>query len=373
MSVPNPAHPREITTSWLGEQLGFPIRNVHTEVTSEDRGFTGVIAVVTYYPEEGPSSSLIAKFPMAARDTESLVRKQAAVDEAAIRHHFLRSRHEIWTYEVLLPGSGISRPDLLCGITSEVSRTVILLLEHIRESRGGDVLAGCGVDDASEIVRELAKLHRHWWNLAPPTPQGRHWYRLDIYLGIEDRYVEILEPFLAFYGSRLPEELVAWMRTLVSSLPGVVDGLRRAPHTVIHADLHLDNILFRTSDGTPVVLDWQSAAYGPAVLDLALFLSNALTPTAFTESIDEILAIWLELVDPDRTYGVERLQQDFAGALTLLWCGGLRWLVNAARENVQGRERAMVDELLDNGRFINALTNLAIPRIRQGTYPGGYM
>src|SRR5206468_1446096 len=49
------------------------------------------------------------------------------------------------------------------------------------------------------------------------------------------------------------------------------DALSRAPATFVHADLHLDNVLF-LDDGAPVILDWTDACRGPGAVDFARLL-----------------------------------------------------------------------------------------------------
>lgn len=53
----------------------------------------------------------------------------------------------------------------------------------------------------------------------------------------------------------------------------VFDLMRRSPQTVIHGELYPQNVIL-TETG-PVVLDWESAGWGPGVLDLAVLTQGS--------------------------------------------------------------------------------------------------
>ncbi len=61
---------------------------------------------------------------------------------------------------------------------------------------------------------------------------------------------------------------------LLADLPAVAalatERLGAMEHAVIHADLHVENVMF-TAEG-PVLLDWQTVSWGPPAVDVARFI-----------------------------------------------------------------------------------------------------
>jgi aminoglycoside phosphotransferase (APT) family kinase protein len=70
-------------------------------------------------------------------------------------------------------------------------------------------------------------------------------------------------------------QLLARMHALVHAVPADVAGLRRPfgtesaeSHVLLHGDLHPQNVIL-TGNG-PVIIDWEGAAAGPAIADVAM-------------------------------------------------------------------------------------------------------
>ena len=93
---------------------------------------------------------------------------------------------------------------------------------------------------------------------------------------------------------------------------------RRAPVTLLHCDLRLDNVAFRGD--TPVVFDWQLVRRGAAAYDVAYFLSGAspdLSPQDETDLLREYHTALGEL--GVRDYAFEAFERDYQlGLLTAM-------------------------------------------------------
>jgi hypothetical protein len=111
----------------------------------------------------------------------------------------------------------------------------------------------------------VAPLHTWGWERSdlpdwvPEPPAG--------YQDIQDRYAGYIEPFLARWGERLPGEVVDVVRRLADSLADVLAGLDAAPATLVHGDLHLDNVLF--PDRPDAAVDGTAGSREQALVDAA--------------------------------------------------------------------------------------------------------
>ena len=64
-------------------------------------------------------------------------------------------------------------------------------------------------------------------------------------------------------------------RLFVEHLPAYL-RLRGGPRTATHGDFRLDNLLFQPDSARPVVVDWQTAAWGGASVDAAYFIGGCM-------------------------------------------------------------------------------------------------
>jgi hypothetical protein len=83
-------------------------------------------------------------------------------------------------------------------------------------------------------------------------------YDEDYYLGWARRTARFAEPLSADFP---------WLADVCRGFREVVAVLLETPATVIHAEYHVTNVLFRR--GTVYPVDWESAAIGPGEVDLA--------------------------------------------------------------------------------------------------------
>lgn len=84
--------------------------------------------------------------------------------------------------------------------------------------------------------------------------------------------------FVERYGDQLDADVVDLGHRFIAALPAYY-AHRPEPHTVLHNDYRLDNLLFATPEGGPAVavVDWQTVGIGPAVLDVSYFVGAGLT------------------------------------------------------------------------------------------------
>jgi aminoglycoside phosphotransferase (APT) family kinase protein len=370
---PIPAAPHEITAQWLTAVLrearvlrrGIVI-DVRVEIIGADWGFTGMLARLRPCYEGADADtaappSLIAKLPMAPRDIPSTFSAQAESDPAVLRQRLARGAREVKFYRHIAPLGLVPVPTLYYAAADAATGRVMLLLEDVREARVGDVLRGCTPEEAGAVLRTVAPLHARWWERADEHrfPWAPAWAG-DIQAR-QDAYNGRLGPFLARYGALLPAPAHALLDRLRTRYGTVLAALAAAPATLIHADLHLDNILFRPPDGNPpvVVLDWQSISRGPAAVDVAAFVFGSLPPERRGSSVDELLCGYhARLAGPGVAgYTLAQLREHCRWALLWQLAGTVGWLGSVAStgDEPAGREGELVRASLADGRLISAL------------------
>lgn len=360
-----PDHPERITPPHLTDALraagaltGGTVESVRWRSYAEDRGLAGVISRGTIRYDGPPGSApttVIAKFPMADRDVESTysVRRR---NDTGRRDHFERSVRELRFYREVAPVAGVSVPELYAGEFDDRSETVAMLMADVRDAEERDLLLGCTPDEAAAVVASMAPLHAWGWDHDGPdwllrtTPVP-----LD---AIVERYGAYAEPFLAQWGPYLPRGVHDIVRRLATGLADVLVALDNAPATVIHGDLHLDNVLFRR-DGDPrvVILDWQGVRRGPVAEDVGGFVLAALTPGARRAHAEGIFTDYLDRL---AGYGVtgmslDQLHRDVRLVSLRRLAGVVNWAMRAESAAIGPRERALVEAQVADDRLASAL------------------
>ena len=264
----------------------------------DDRGFTGKLELVSWTePGETEVRRAVLKYP--------------ETDE-----NFERCAREVLFYEAVGDQLRSLLPAFLGGAVDAAAGTVEVALAF-EPGRDLDAATGCSPDEASGILRALARLHAaavhdssltdHDW--MPRWGQGQidrahpHRRRAERYrkraIALRDSHGPVLAPALREEVDRLDEDFESLLETVATYEP-----------TLIHADMHLDNLIMRT-DGSVCILDWQSVSHGPAEYDVARLLTDAIRgddqeriPDLLQTYIDERAALDAP-VDDSRSF-VER-------------------------------------------------------------------
>ena len=146
---------------------------------------------------------------------------------------------------------------------------------------------------------------------------------------------------------------------LRSRLAYVLATLAGGPRTLIHADLHLDNVIFdgRGNARSAVVLDWQTACIGSPAWDVALFLFDSLSIDDRRAAENALLQRYATLLAEHGVggYTVEELRADCRLALLAWLAGTVGWLTSLDATELTDRERALQEAVLADGRLVAAL------------------
>jgi hypothetical protein len=263
--------PQDLSETWLTARLADAGRLPDGGAVT---GFT-TSAIGTGQMSESFRVALQYADPAVA-GPDSVVLKVAATDEGsrATGAGMGAYAREVRFYQQLAPTLSGPLADCLHAEIDEATGWFTLLLEDLAPAQQGDQIAGCTLEEAAGAVDALAALQSSRWDEdaltqtdwltgASPLNQGLLTYLLP---GFEERY-----------AGRVSEEHLEVVRRFIASADAWSAQTPR-PHALVHADFRLDNMLFGARpDGQPVVVDWQTLTYGPALLDLSYFLGGSLS------------------------------------------------------------------------------------------------
>ena len=341
----------DIDATWLTSALteggtlepGTQIGAVEQERLGEGEGFMGEIARLrlSYVSGSGPAS-VVAKVPT-SDETNRATGRSLGIYEREVRAYDTllaevdvpRPRAHVAVYESRgdegeLLEQMIKAERLPLWLLRRLVRReqtdadvppCILVLDDLDTLSMGDHVAGCDAPRAASALTAAARLHASTWG--DRCPEERHWFvggdvvpRLfhAIYLDNRKTFERRVKPMFrpAVY------ELARSVRR--SGLERIRTLHARAPRCLLHADFRLDNLFFDDAGDVASVIDWQSCNRGPAVLDVAYFLTGSVDPSTPETVIDDLLAHYhAGLVDAGvHDYPLSQLRVDYDEALLLL-------------------------------------------------------
>jgi len=163
-------------------------------------------------------------------------------------------------------------------LTGYSRRRFVLLLEDLAPAHPGDQVAGCSHESATAVLAAMATMHAAFWN--ERGLDHLPWLaRVDVAPRLGHTLFRRARPaFDRLYGARLPAHCHALAGWLDRHALALGEALAARPFTLLHGDLRLDNIFFGPEGAT--FADWQSLARGPALYDVAYFVTATLPPSA---------------------------------------------------------------------------------------------
>lgn len=227
-------------------------------------GFLGTLArLVLSWPDpnDGPGS-IVAKLPTTVEANREIVDR------------FGYDRREAGVYRDLRPWEHAPTPRALAQGWDDTTGRGWLLLDDHGDLVPGDGLTGATDDEAFATVTALAAWHAAWWN--DPSLTELAWLPAST------------DPVVAGYGQIFD---ITW-DMCVDRLGGVDDHTAAAvaaarplfdaavaafsegDRTVVHGDARLDNLRFGPAGA--ILLDFQLAALGRGVYDVAFFCAGSL-------------------------------------------------------------------------------------------------
>jgi len=208
----------------------------------------------------------------------SIIAKVSSTDPASRQMAMATGAYqrEVLFYQHLRDLTSVRSPRCFHAEIADDSCGFVLLLEDLSPARSIDQLSGCGADQADLALGQAAALHSGSWchpQLAEHSwlPAQHVWSALAGGLAAVippwlDRFGQYLQPDHIDAVHRLGRDVAAWLSTLADH------------RTLWHGDFRLDNMLFDVQDGAVplAVVDWQSTAAAPGIIDVSYFLGNSL-------------------------------------------------------------------------------------------------
>lgn len=347
-----------VSPAWLNSVVSPDVRggtlvtDVAAVLIGEGIGFLGEVARLTLtYAEPSASAvtSMICKMPTSNEgfrfvgDMLGLYEKESAF------------------YREVAPEILIRIPTCYANLQDEQS--FVLLLEDMAPMRPGDQLASCTLDEAKLALAEVAKLHARWWQhdrLADfeawlPKPGGATFHVFEAgYLGGVDAFHREWAHLVSSNVHDLVDRAALAYHDMIDAGPG------REPHTFIHGDFRLDNMMFGQDPAEPslALLDFQLPFQANAMWDVIYFLAGNFEPEWRRQYQDQLLEYYHGcLVDGGvNNYALEQCREDYRAATLVL----LGYLVTSAAdidlETLTDRGREVIETMFN--RYGTAIDDL---------------
>ena len=300
-----PVKAGEITPAWLHTLLG-PEGWPRVEAVRTDR-LPGANPKVTQVYRAHLSFSAGAAAP-----AQTVIVKVPAEDPGH------RSRHaaghvyerEIGVYRLLKAEQGASMARLYAAECDHRTGMGAMVIEDLGASAPSDGLVPPG--SAGPVVEYLARLHAGFWE--SPGLAATVWLRGTKNLDLWGDPPDLYSPGWRRLSKRrdIGDRLRRVGDALVTRLPVVLAELERRPRTLVHADLHPGNLMWRPGSSVPVGIDWQGAAFAGCTSDIAkLFLH--LRPGELVEQEERLLRRYHGLIEQAGVAGYPfgRFERDY--------------------------------------------------------------
>jgi aminoglycoside/choline kinase family phosphotransferase len=167
-----------------------------------------------------------------------------------------------------------------------------LVMEDVSPARAGAQLAGCSLQQVSDVLALLADIHARFWG----DPQVPSLAPERFAAAIRVNMAQCWEPFRSRYRALLADT-AADFEWLWRNADAVSAQRLSEPATLFHGDVHPENLLFRQKgQGKPVLVDWQLAGRGLAANDVSFFLVKSMTVEQRQANEERLLRNYFELL-----------------------------------------------------------------------------
>lgn len=183
---------------------------------------------------------------------------------------------EVRFYERLSSLARTRTPRCFHAAIADDNCDFVLLLEDLGPAKMIDQLGGCSPDEAALALEQAAALHGPSWGHEQLLQEA--WLPVEAVWGaLAQSIPQVSTIWLDRFGQQLDADHIGVVEQLGAEVDRWVATLSEH-RTLWHGDFRLDNLLFDAQDGAVplAVVDWQSVAAAPGVIDVSYFLGNSL-------------------------------------------------------------------------------------------------
>ena len=297
-----PTSPDTLTTAWLSEALGYPVRGFRVSHFAEGAGVIGLVTRLHLESDRGPGS-LIAKFP------------SPVADNRAVAHAYDMYGREVRFYQDIAQDIKLRTPACHHAQFDPGSHGFILLIEDLQGYQIGDQVAGCTRQQALAVIDAIAELHSSGWGDAAPEviSHNNPMQRDGMIGGFQAGWPAVLQHF----RDLIPEAALPVGEKMPSLVAPLLERMCAEPTCLAHADVRLDNIFF--GEDEIVLVDWQSVCVSAPEQDLAYFVTQSIPPKVRAEE-DWLARYHAALTGRGIDYPIERCRERYVIASLYLLC-----------------------------------------------------
>jgi aminoglycoside phosphotransferase (APT) family kinase protein len=322
-AVAIPEHIEDVDARWMTRALQATCPGIEVvDVTTG--GPTGGIAI----------TSRVARLRLQLRPgTSGPTAVVVKLRNPAWAHGETMYQREVRFYRELAAASRLPVPRCYHAAYDESSGAFAIVLEDVGDVRPGHRLGGLDRDEAGAVLDAIATMHAAWWN--SDQLRAAAWPGKGYPLERAERMLANLRrrwPELEARG-HLPvdDALRAAVARIDDRFPAALTALGDRQPTLIHSDLHAENLLL---DGLRVIaIDWQNASFACCAFDVAMVLT-AVQPDVLRADLLALLARYTAtLARPD--YPAPHLLTDVTTCTHWMLAGGINWYLDFEAESIR--------------------------------------
>jgi aminoglycoside phosphotransferase (APT) family kinase protein len=267
------------------------------------------------HPDATPRS-LIAKLPNPARLDDL---------DASGKRMF---RREAMFHREVAPTAPVRTPLAFAAEVDANTGIAFLLFEDLSSLKSYSDGETVSLEKVQNCLAQLAALHALYWNSKELAEMD--WLGHPALTGIDTiSSEEFVRNWTSMVDSGAHELSPAHFR-LAELLSGrmemVYEALNAAPETLVHADLHQENLFFDGDDA--VFIDWQLAERAPPAKDFAKLTAACLEPAQYASEAPALLRHYHSLLTGDG--GVNYSYEDLERHIRLAMCHYMALMMSGA-------------------------------------------
>jgi aminoglycoside phosphotransferase (APT) family kinase protein len=247
----------------------------------------------------------------------------------SVGRHYLT---EVAFYRDLAAELDLAVPRCHHAAIDEAGERFALVLQDLTGLRPGHPLDGMDEASTRALLDALADLQAAWWE-SPRLAEMDGWaktYPPERVERITKGYAEAWPRFLDAGEYEVAPEVRELGERVLPRLAGDLERFVAPPRTLVHQDMHVENLLLEETDGriVPYILDWQNAVLASPVLDLCNAIGGNTRPDVL-DALGPALLCEFHRALVDRGvegYPTERLVDDHRAAIRWLFLGQVWFL-----------------------------------------------